>query len=131
MLQGPVANPNEVVSLLSKHVGMDVTFDSLGGKVSTVDPADTAFWYRKALADVQIYSPATAGTRDAKATAIGEVAVGLAKLGIQGGYVNYIDPALPDWANAYYGDNLPRLRQVAKTYDPNKVFAFAQSVQAT
>ena len=45
-----------------------------------------------------------------------------------GAYVNYLNPGQRDWASAYYGANLPRLRQVIKKYDPDRVFDFAQSV---
>jgi FAD/FMN-containing dehydrogenase len=35
---------------------------------------------------------------------------------------------MPDWARAYYGDNLPRLQSIAKAYDPNQVFTFPQAI---
>ena len=61
---------------------------------------------------------------------MGDVVAGLAAAGAGGGYVNYIDPALPDWKAAYYGDNAKRLQDVAKKYDPYNVFRFGQSVVA-
>jgi FAD/FMN-containing dehydrogenase len=42
--------------------------------------------------------------------------------------VNYCDLDLPDFARAYWGDNLPRLTEVKQDYDPDNLFRQAQSV---
>jgi hypothetical protein len=76
---------------------------------------------------VQIYASAADGGPKA-ASSVNEVRDGLGPLAGDHGYVNYIDPEMPDWAKAYYGDNLARLRQVAGHYDPDGVFAFAQGL---
>ncbi|WP_020662709.1 FAD-dependent oxidoreductase [Amycolatopsis benzoatilytica] len=116
-----------VADLASGHVGMDLLIDGLGGAVGAVAPADTAFWHRKALASIQVYAPATASNQDSVRKSVSTVVAGLSDAGAHGGYVNYIDPELPDWKTAYYGDNAARLDQVAKKYDPNGFFKFAQS----
>jgi hypothetical protein len=43
-------------------------------------------------------------------------------------YVNYCDLDLPDYATAYWGQNLARLKQVKSAFDPANVFRHAQSV---
>ncbi|WP_037314864.1 FAD-binding oxidoreductase [Amycolatopsis orientalis] len=122
---GEPADPSKLTSALSGRRGMDVLIDGLGGAVAEIAPGDTAFWHRKAIGSVQIYSQADPRNRSAATDSVAEVVTGI---GLGGGYVNYIDPALPDWMTAYYGDNATRLKQVAKTYDPDKVFGFAQGI---
>lgn len=48
----------------------------------------------------------------------------------EGAYVNYIDPLQKDWADAYYGPNLARLRAVKADADPEGFFRFQQAVDS-
>jgi len=43
-------------------------------------------------------------------------------------YVNFCNRDLDDWARAYYGDNLDRLVEVKKKWDPDDAFRFEQSI---
>jgi hypothetical protein len=124
MMAGPLRDPGRIAALLGGRRGVDLLFDSLGGAVGRVPVHATAFCHRTALASVQVY-----GGGDARRS-VSEVQAALAELVGSGGYVNYIDPEQPDWASAYYGPNLPRLREIAGSYDPERVFAFPQSITA-
>jgi FAD/FMN-containing dehydrogenase len=130
----PVADPGRIASLLERRSGVDALFDALGGAVGRVAAGATAFPHRAALATVQVYAaPDGTGPRQAAraAQAVAEVTSGLGALLGSGAYVNYIDPALPGWAAAYYGPNLGRLRQTARRYDPAGIFAFPQGLTNT
>ncbi|SHN47601.1 FAD-binding oxidoreductase [Cryptosporangium aurantiacum] len=115
-----------VVDLLRRQTGMVLLFDSLGGAVGTLAPGDTAFVHRRAHATVQVYSG-----RANSVTAVTEVQQALRPLVGTGAYVNYLDAGQSDWATAYYGANLPRLRRTVRRYDPDGVFTFPQSVLRT
>ena len=110
-----------------------VLLDSLGGAVARVAPSDTAFVHRNAFAIAQLYGSwdpaAPAAVADATTAWLRQLHATVRPLVGRGAYVNYADPELPDWEDAYWGANYPRLRQVKATYDPDRVFDFAQAVR--
>jgi hypothetical protein len=109
-----------------------IAFDALGGAVNRVSPAATAFVHRNALFMAQYTTDWTAGAaaggvrnqyewlssfwKNMRPYASGQA------------YQNYIDPALPNWRQAYYGGNYARLARVKATYDPHRVFSFPQAI---
>jgi FAD binding domain-containing protein/berberine-like enzyme len=115
-------------------VGGGLAFDSYGGAINRVASDATAFVHRDKLACIQAtYS--WSGATSPSVIAAG--AQWLSWLGAHvfdpatGAYQNYIDPTLPQWQNAYYGSNLPRLVSIKNTYDPDDRFSFAQSIPLT
>ncbi|WP_030231328.1 FAD-binding oxidoreductase [Streptomyces sp. NRRL S-350] len=130
MLGPAPLDPAKVTELMAGRSGVDLLLDSLGGAVGDLAPGATAFPHRDSLASAQVYAAATALSEDRVRTTVDTIRDGLAGLGAHGAYVNYIDGTLPDWGTAYYGGNLPRLKDAARHYDPDGVFAFPQSVTA-
>ena len=108
-----------------------VSFDALGGRVDDLAPEATAFAHRGALATVQFTATwPRAGTDPARFDAyVRRQRAGLAPWTGQAAYVNYADPAIGDAGRAYWGDHLPRLREVKRTYDPHELFTFPQAVR--
>jgi len=45
-------------------------------------------------------------------------------------YLNYVDNRLENYEQLYYGDNLPRLRELKAQLDPNDVFSAPSTVKA-
>jgi FAD/FMN-containing dehydrogenase len=130
VLPTALPDPAALVGLLARP-GISVLLDALGGAVARTDPAATAFPYRSAFASAQVYASVPAGQDGAaQRAAVGEVRDGLGRITGPTGYVNYIDPQMPGWGRAYYGDNLPRLKDVVARYDPDGVLAFAQGATA-
>ncbi|GHH33142.1 FAD-binding oxidoreductase [Lentzea cavernae] len=129
VVQEPIGDPAQAVALLAGQSDETyLIFDGLRGAVADVAPDATAFPHRKALANVQIYLKTPPEAAEQARTNLAAIRDGLGALVGDTGYVNYIDPQMPQWAQAYYGGNLARLQEVAAKYDPDHVFEFAQSV---
>jgi hypothetical protein len=110
-----------------------VAFDALGGVVNRVSPTATAFVHRNALFGAQYTTNWTNGAAAAGInrqhawlrsfwTSMRPYASGQA-------YQNYVDPDLTNWAQAYYAQNLTRLQNIKKIYDPTRLFTFPQAIQ--
>ena len=134
----PESSVTAILSALSSlpsslpGAGGGVVFDGYGGAINQVAASDTAFVHRNAVSCAQ-YSITYANTSPSQ-NEISAASTWLQDLHqafepvTQGSYQNYIDPTLADWQEAYYGSNLPRLRQVKRKHDPDNVFHFAQSI---
>lgn len=107
-----------------KEAGLSM--DALGGKVLDLGPSDTAFVHRQALMTVQ-YTATFTGSRARTADAfVHGFRSAMTPYWGNHAYVNYSDPTLPDYRNAYFGANASRLAEVRNTYDPHGFFTQPQ-----
>jgi FAD/FMN-containing dehydrogenase len=111
-------------------LGGGLAFDAYGGAINAVNPSDTAFVHRNAVAGIQasVSTGASASAVTQGRSWLAHFAGETAPYVDGSAYQNYIDPTLGDWANAYYGANLDRLVSVKGKYDPDDAFHFAQSI---
>lgn len=103
-----------------------ISMDALGGRVRDLDPDQTAFVHREALATVQYtatFPPGSPGTADRFVR--GFRAAMVPHWGHHA-YVNYADPTIKGYRDAYFGSNAPRLAQVRAAYDPDRFFTQPQ-----
>lgn len=127
MLTHPVPDPDALASLLNSDPHLYSIVDAYGGAIARVPSSESCFPHRSALGSIQVTRGLNGGEAYARQV-IGRVRDELGREYGQAGYINYIDPEMPHWAKAYYGDSLPRLRRVARKYDPDGLFAFAQGL---
>ena len=121
---------NALVEGMRSAPGGSVLLDALGGAVGRLASDATAFPHRGAFAIVQLIGSWDASSDGATTiTWLRKTHATLRPLIGRGAYVNYIDPDLDDWPDAFWGANYPRLRAVKARYDPDRVFDFPQAVR--
>lgn len=116
-------------SLLPENMGI---LFAIGGKVREVATDATAYVHRNAnyifemeSAWAPIDHPDVVKKQQAWLT---EYFAAMKPFVLPQSYVNFPNRDLPNWAKAYYGDNLARLMRVKKKYDPTNLFSFEQSI---
>ena len=135
------ALPADAVAALVDHVSArrapgelrTLDFMPWGGAYNRVAPDATAFPHRSERfllkQEVAIAAGATPAERDAARDWLARSWALTHAYGAGGAYVNFPDPDLEDWADAYHGPNSERLLRVKAAYDPANVFRFHQSLE--
>ncbi len=106
-----------------------------GGKVKTVAAKDTAYVHRDSDFILEMeasWSPLDTPDQVQRQLAwLTAYFADMQRFVKKQSYVNFPSRDLPDWLNAYYGQNVDRLCAVKRQYDPDNVFQFAQSIPLT
>jgi hypothetical protein len=109
-----------------------VIFDATGGEVSRDDRDPTAFAHRDKVMFYQSYALNAFKLSDKVPHFLNkthEAILSHLPEGFQySTYPGYVDPALVNAQQAYWGSNLPRLEQIKAKWDPTDVFHNPQSV---
>lgn len=125
----PVLTPE---SFDEGHTVGKVLIEAADAAVNSVAPDATAFVHRDNLCMAQYQSRWRGGSgadvEEANLEWVRGLHAAMAPWRSGSVYQNYMDPELENWADAYYGANLPRLREVKGAYDPENLFNFEQSV---
>ncbi|KAI9867919.1 MAG: hypothetical protein M1813_007741 [Trichoglossum hirsutum] len=109
-----------------------LNFELQGGAANDIPMGDTAFAHRDTLiysesfgVDIAALSPTTRKF----VTGINEVITTAMPNTVFGSYPGYVDPALPNGQESYWGPNLQKLERIKREIDPKDVFHNPQSVR--
>ncbi|WP_184891107.1 FAD-binding oxidoreductase [Candidatus Cardinium hertigii] len=103
--------------------------DSYGGQINKVAENFNAFPHRGTIASVQILAYWQNDIeKNVQLEWSRRYYCALEQFGEGGAYSNYPDIWLKDWATKYYGNNLHRLKQIKRKYDPHNLFHYEQSI---
>jgi FAD/FMN-containing dehydrogenase len=115
----PSATIEALVEGLGRGEPRELNFTPLGGAYNRVPAGATAFSHRDERYVVEHVQTSGDGAWADRSWATAHP-WGSGRI-----YPNFPVPGLDPWALAYHGDNLERLRQVKRAYDPDGVFSAA------
>ena len=125
-------NIKKLVEYVDNSPGEDNCFIrlySLGGAIKELPSDSSAFYYRNAEYIIGVTAD---WEKDDNSESfkkwVAEVLQYVNPL-TNGSYVNFPYAELKNYGYEYYGKNYPRLREVKKTYDPDNIFNFQQSIK--
>jgi FAD/FMN-containing dehydrogenase len=128
-------SPSAIQALLSAVAavpvgGIAVLCDAYGGRIGDVATPDSAFARRSGTQYCIQYFSSWQRAADTVSHVANVANVYAAMRAYLPGaaYVNYCDLDLHNYADAYWGPNLPRLSAIKKAYDGNNLFYHQQSV---
>ncbi|AGK96701.1 FAD-binding oxidoreductase [Clostridium pasteurianum] len=105
-----------------------VFFHGLGGAVAKVSSTATAYFQRKALSNMSIFTtwdkPEDAALGFNWVEDFYRAMIPFTRYV----YVNTQDLSIKNWPDAYYGNNFKRLKRIKAKYDPKNFFKFPQSI---
>jgi hypothetical protein len=129
-LLSSIAARGDSIALASQEGG--VVLDAWGGRIAEVADDATALPHRQAKFLAQEFVTFKTAISDPLIAAnrkwLDKLWRGLRPAVSGFAYINYIDPELPNWPQAYYGASLGRLIDVKRSYDPDDVFQGAQGI---
>jgi len=103
-----------------------MTFTPLGGAYNRISPTATAFAHRRQRFMLEHSTSAPAAQLPAARASARAAWATAHRAGTGRVYPNFPDRRLPDATSAYHGENLLRLRQIKRRYDPENTFRFPQ-----
>jgi FAD/FMN-containing dehydrogenase len=115
---------------IDTRTGVYVICDAYGGAVANTAPDVTAFAHRSGTLYCLQYGSSWVSPSDTpqRLDQMRQCYAAMRPYVSGAAYVNYCDLDLPDYPSAYWGANLPRLKQIKSAFDPGNVFKHAQSV---
>ena len=106
-----------------------ISLYGLGGAVIDQDKNATAFYYRDAKFIIGVQSVWEVSKFALKNIEWVKDKFNYIKLITTGAYINFPSAELEDYEKEYYGENLYKLKEVKRKYDPYDVFYFPQGIK--